>query len=519
MSSIAHTSHRPSTDSQDETINFLKSLAPTVIETHISLVFLDEQYAYKLKKAVKLPFVDFSHVEQRLHYCHEELKLNRRTAPEIYLDVLTIYRNDKGALSFEDHGESEVVDAVLKMKRFDSQKLLSKLAEKKQLSNHMMAELAHGLANFHKQAAVTTDYQGAKRLNDIIELNQLSEATVNKVLAHKKMSELNQLLLNDIAQHSSILNTRAANGKVRHCHGDLHLNNICLWREVPTPFDCLEFNESMATTDVLYDLAFLLMDLWRHQQYDLANFLMNRYMEHSDETDGLVLLPLFMSLRASIRAMIIATQSANSSDPTARKQYRRDVENYLNLAFKLLKRPKTKLVVIGGLSGSGKSTLATALAPYIGAAPGARVLSTDRIRKQLFNVAAEEKLPADSYTEASSNMVYRRQRELATTVIQNGHSAIADGVFAKAWEREAIAQCALDIKSDFKGIWLETSSKELIERVANRKNDPSDATIEVVKKQLQMQHGLITWPRLNSTQTLENLIPQALSLVKGLWPW
>lgn len=116
-------------------------------------------------------------------------------------------------------------------------------------------------------------------------------------------------------------------------------------------------------------------------------------------------------------------------------------------------------------------------------------------------------------------MVYRRQRELATTVIQNGHSAIADGVFAKAWEREAIAQCALDIKSDFKGIWLETSSKELIERVANRKNDPSDATIEVVKKQLQMQHGLITWPRLNSTQTLENLIPQALSLVKGLWPW
>lgn len=517
MSSINHPTLR--SDSQHETINFLKSLAPTVIETHISLVFLDDQYAYKLKKAISLPFVDFSEVEQRLHDCNKELKLNRRTAPDIYLEVLTVYRHPKGELSFEANGESEVVDAVLKMRRFDDQTLLSKLAEKHQLSNKMMTELAHGLADFHQRAAVSTDYQGAKRLSDIIELNQLSEATVNETLGHKRMSELNQLLLKDITQHSAILNTRASNGKVRHCHGDLHLNNICLWHQVPTPFDCLEFNESMATTDVLYDLAFLLMDLWRYQQYDLANWLMNRYMEQSDETDGLALLPLFMSMRASVRAMVIATQSANSSDPTVAEQYRYLAENFLSLAFNLLKRPKVTLIAIGGLSGSGKSTLATALAPYIGAAPGARVLSTDRIRKQLFNVAAEETLPADSYTEASSNLVYRIQRELSTTVIQNNHSAIADGVFAKVWERKAIGQCAKDAQIDFKGIWLEAPSNELIERVANRKNDPSDATIEVVKKQLQMQHGLITWPRLNSAQHLENVIPQALSLTKGLWPW
>ena len=517
MSSTKHST--PHADSQIETINFLKSLAPTVIETHISLVFLDKQFAYKLKKAVTLPFVDFSQLEQRQHYCEEELKLNRRTAPDIYLEVLTIYRNTEGKLSFEASKDSEAVDAVLKMKRFDSELLLSKLAEKNQLTRQMMTELAHGMTNFHQQAAVSSDYQGAKLVSDIIELNQQSEAIVNKVLGHKKMSELNQLLLDDIEQHSVILNQRAANGKVRHCHGDLHLNNICLWNQVPTPFDCLEFNQSMATTDVLYDLAFLLMDLWHYQQYDLANWLMNRYIAQSDETDGLALLPLFMSLRASIRAMVIAIQAANASTATATKKHSRQAEEFLTLAFSLSKRPKAQFIAIGGLSGSGKSTLASAIAPYIGTAPGALVLSTDRIRKRLFKVAAEEKLPADTYTEASSNLVYRKQRELSTHILQTGHSAIADGVFAKEWERKAIGQCAQSSQTSFKGIWLESPSQELMERVANRVNDPSDATVEVLEKQLQIEHGPITWQRLNSNQHQENLTLQALSVVKGHWPW
>ncbi len=517
MSSTKHASLHA--DSQDETINFLKSLAPTVIETHLSLVFLNQQHAYKLKKAITLPFVDFSQIRQRHHYCKEELKLNRRTAPDIYLEVLTIYRNTKGKLSFKAIKDSEVVDAVLKMQRFDSDNLLSKLAQQKQLTQKMMTDLAHDLANFHQQAAVSTAHQGVKLISDIIELNQQSEETVNQVLGHKKMSELNQLLIKDIQQHSTILNTRAANGKVRHCHGDLHLNNICLWHQVPTPFDCLEFNQSMATTDVLYDLAFLLMDLWHYQQYDLANWLMNRYMEQNDESDSLVLLPLFMSLRASIRAMVIATQAAHTSVTTATTKYCRQAEDFLTLAISLLKRPKAQLVAIGGLSGSGKSTLATAIAPYIGTAPGALVLSTDRIRKRLFNVSSEEKLPADTYTKANSQLVYRIQSELSTHILQTGHSAIADGVFSKQWERKAIEQCAQTVPVTFKGVWLESPSNMLIERIINRKNDPSDATVEVLEKQLQIEHGPINWQRLNSNQHIDNLTLQALSMIRGHWPW
>lgn len=517
MSNINHSTHH--SGSQAETISFLTRLAPTVIETHISLVFLDEQYAYKLKKALSLSFVDFSQVERRIYYCHEELKLNRRTAPDLYLEVLLIYRNLKGELSFEDDGQSDVIDAVIKMRRFDNQHLLSTLAEKNQLTPQIMTQLAHDLADFHSKAEVSSDHQGAKRLGDIVELNKLSEPRVNQILGHGKMSELNQLLLKDITQHAAILNSRAAESKVRHCHGDLHLNNICLWHKVATPFDCLEFNESMATTDVLYDLAFLLMDLWRYQQYELANCLMNRYMEQSKETDGLVLLPLFMSLRASIRAMVIALQASNTKDHIAAEQHRQQAEKFLSLAFTLLKRPKPQLVAVGGLSGSGKSTLATALAPYIGAAPGARVLSTDRIRKRLFNVAAEEKLAAESYTEASSNMVYRSQREQCAAVVLAGHSAIADGVFGKDWERKAIEQCAKDLKANFNGIWLEAPPSKLMTRVANRKNDPSDATVEIVEKQLQREYGVINWPHLNSAQALNVLTSQALSLLKGQWPW
>lgn len=504
---------------QEDTILFLKRLAPTIIETHISMVFLDDNYAYKLKKALTLPFVDFSQTEQRLACCHDELRLNRRTAPDLYLEVMPIYRHSNGQLSFDDDGQSEVIDAVLKMRRFDSDTLFSKLAQKDQLNSEMMTQLAHAIADFHEQAEISPDYQGAKRIRDIIELNKLSEPLVNKALGHQRMTVLNLLLLKDIGYHAALLNSRAANGKVRHCHGDLHLNNICLWQQTATLFDCLEFNESMATTDVLYDLAFVLMDLWHYKQHDHANWLMNRYMDQINEADALVLLPLFMSLRASIRAMVIAIQANNSDNKTETKHCQQQAEQFLDLAFDLLQRPKSQLLAIGGLSGSGKSTLARALAPYFGAAPGARVLSSDRIRKKLFGVALEDRLPPESYTEASSNLVYRTQRELSLAILQNGHSVIADAVFAKDLEREAIELCAQQANVPFNGLWLEAPPKELMNRVEARKNDPSDATVSVVKKQLKIAPGEIHWPRLNSAQALDELLPQALTLLKGKWPW
>lgn len=506
-------------NSQQETINFLKSFAPTIVETHISLIFLSEQYAYKLKKALHLPFLDFSQTAQRIEVCHKELELNRRTASDLYLDVLTIYQHADGQLSFEHADDAKAVDAVLKMRRFDDDHLLSKLAQKNQLNNVMMEELAQTLADFHSKAAVIEESHGAKRLSDIVELNRRSEKTINQVLGHRQMSELNQLLLQAIDDKSALLNKRAFNGKIRHCHGDLHLNNICLWEQTPTPFDCLEFSESMATTDVLYDLAFLLMDLYHYDLADKANYLMNRYMDHSDEIDGLSLLALFMSIRASIRAMVIATQAANTKDSDKADMLCQEAETFLTLGFALLKKTSPQFIAVGGLSGSGKSTLASALAPYIGTAPGARILSTDRIRKQLYHVAAEEKLPAESYNQASSNMVYRSQREQATAVALADHSVIVDGVFARENERDAIAQCSKESRLSFKGIWLEAPPNELMSRVTTRKNDPSDATTDVVEKQLQVDCGSITWSRLNSAQSLKKLIPQALLLLKGKWPW
>ena len=500
-------------DEQQATIRFLKAMAPTVIETHISMIFLDEHYAYKLKKALTLPFVDFSQSRQRLLSCQDELRLNRRTATDLYLEVLPIYCSSEGQLSFEDNG-TEPVDAVLKMRRFDSRLLLSKLAEQQQLNQGMMNKLADTLATFHQQATIANDPQGAQRLRAVIELNRRSESLVNQSLGHQRMSELNQALLQDTARHAELLDQRAAAGKVRRCHGDLHLNNICLWQDQPTPFDCLEFNESMATTDILYDVAFLLMDLWHYQQYDLANFLMNRYLDAQDETEGLVLLPLFMSLRASIRAMVLAIQAANTSNDTEAAKYRQQAEQFLDLAFNLLQGTSPQLIAIGGLSGSGKSTLAAAIAPFIGTAPGARVLSTDRIRKKLFGIKAEARLPAESYTAAHSARVYHRQRELSSATLVSGYSVIADGVFAKVAERNAIEDCAIRATTPFTGIWLLAPAPELIQRVAKRSNDPSDATVDVVTMQLKLDLGEIHWHQLISQQSTQTLGEQALALIK-----
>ena len=506
-------------NTQDDVINFLKTIAPSVIETHISMVFLDDKHAYKLKKALTLPFVDFSQTEQRLAACQDELRLNSRTAPDMYLEVMPIYRHQDGQLSFKDDGHNNVLDAVLKMRRFKDKDLLSNLAKRNKLNSDIMTKLAQAIAEFHKATEISSDHKGAKRIKDILELNRKSESLVNKVLGHERMTELNLLLEQEINKHSDLLNSRAAAGKVRHCHGDLHLNNICLWRKTPTLFDCLEFNQSMATTDVLYDLAFLLMDLWRYERYDLANWLMNRYMDHTNENDGLILLPLFMSLRASIRALVTATQVAHTDKQTDTSAQLKKAEQFLELSFELLKRPEAQLIAIGGLSGSGKSTLAKTLAPFIGAAPGARVLSSDRIRKKLFGVEPEERLAAEKYTQTSSNLVYRIQRELSQEFLRAGHSVIADAVFSKATERNAIENSAKKLKCKFNGLWLEAPAQQLMERVDARTNDPSDATVEVVKMQLKLAPGEIHWPRLNSAQQPKDVSNQALTLLQGQWPW
>lgn len=509
---------------QSEVITFLSEHVGTavkadtrIITTHISVVILSGDRAWKLKRAVQLPYADFSTPDLRLAACEHEVTLNRRTAPSIYIGARRVTREADGSLALD--GTGTLIDAVVEMRRFDDNTLFSKLAVAGRLDRPLLTALARDIAAFHRQAELRPG-GGAANIEAVLALNQQS-TQITEVLNPSAVNELRTALRTGLAHHAARLDTRARNGRIRLCHGDLHLRNLCLVEGRPTLFDCIEFNDTLATIDVLYDLAFLLMDLWQAGLHAEANWLMNRYIDENDETDGLPLLPYFMALRASIRAQVLATQACLPGEPN-RTQLAADAEAYLKLALQLLRPQPARLIAIGGPSGSGKSTRAAAIAHQLGVAPGARILATDRIRKKLAGVPAETRLPADSYTMESSRQVYDTLYAHTARTLAEGYSVIADAVFSRLEEREAIQRCAERSGVPFTGIWLEADAATLVARVQARRNDPSDATADVVKAQLNRGFDELHWVRAcaagSNEEFLQLLQKHALETSAGTMP-
>jgi predicted kinase len=287
------------------------------------------------------------------------------------------------------------------------------------------------------------------------------------------------------ARHEALrpwLAERAAAGFLRRCHGDLHLGNLCLLDGAPHAFDALEFDEALATIDVGYDLAFLLMDLEQRQGRRAANRVMNRYVARTGDAALLRGLPLWLSLRAFIRAHVAARRG---DDPRA----------LLAAAFACLEPAPQHLVAIGGLQGTGKSHLARRLAPSLGPAPGALVLRSDEIRKRRAGVAPEQRLPAAAYSEEESAAVFAELTSLAREAMQAGHAVIADGVFQREAERARIE----DAGAPFTGLWLTAPMEVLRRRVAARKGDASDATVAILEQAARRDAGRITWHVVDAT--------------------
>ncbi|HEU0157198.1 MAG TPA: phosphotransferase, partial [Stellaceae bacterium] len=354
-------------DDQQNTIAFLSrpesygGTGPVErIETHVSLVFLAGERAYKLKRAVRLPYLDFSTIEQRRAACAAELALNRRTAPSLYLELRRIGRNAAGEIGFFENGAE--LDWVVIMRRFDQNLLFDALARAGKLDAPIMDALADHIAEFHAAAESRSDRGGAAALDAVAGENRrcLSAATRAGFVA-KDIDVIAVKWRAAIAANAPLLEARRQAGKVKRCHGDLHLRNICLLDGAPLLFDCLEFSEELAIIDILYDLAFLLMDLAHRGLGAFANRVLNRYLDRTQEDDGLAALPLFLSLRAGIRAHVTATALEQGGDAQMAAEARR----YLELAQTALAPRPPRLVAVGGLSGSGKSTLAAALAPEL----------------------------------------------------------------------------------------------------------------------------------------------------------
>jgi len=483
------------------------------IDTHASVIVLAGDRAYKLKRAVRFDYLDFSTSERRRMLCEAEVRLNRRTAPTLYRGVVAVTREGDGSYALAGHGVA--IDWVVEMNRFRQDALLDRMASAGKLHIDLMGPLAAAIVAFHGSAEHRPDHGGQAGMSWVIEGNaagfaEFGRPCLDLVAAHRLTEDSRR----EMKRQTPLLERRRESGFVRQCHGDLHLRNIVLLDGTPTLFDGVEFNDEIACTDVLYDLAFLLMDLWRRGLARHANSVWNRYLLDTADLDGLALLPLFLSCRAAVRAKTSATAAQLQSDVQRRRDLEGAAREYLATAAGLLRPPSPCLVAVGGFSGSGKSTLALNLAPSVGAVPGAIVVRSDETRKRLCGVSLLQRLGAEGYSSQVSERVYAHLADTADLVLRRGHSAIVDAVYARSTDRHAIERVAEAASVPFVGLWLEAPESLLIDRTLQRRNDASDADAAVVRMQRARAVGDLGWHRLDATLPASSVLSSAVDRVR-----
>ncbi len=434
------------------------------VETPISAVYIGTDTVWKLKRAVRLSFVDFTAPEERRRCLLREIELSAAGAPGLYRDVVAVTSGPGGpALA----GQGPPVDWVLRMARVpEADLLVSRLAAG--LPDAMLDALGDRVAADHAARAPARHdprHPGRNARGNAL-------AAVRAGLPRRRVAAWLLAVEQAMDAAAPLMAGRAAAGLVRRTHGDLHLGNICLWQGRPTPFDALEFDEAMATVDLAYDLAFLLMDLDRRAGRAAANRVLNRYVARTGDAGLVRVLPGFLSRRAMVRAHVEA-------DPAC-----------LDAALAYLHPPPGRVVAIGGLPGAGKSTLARALAPLLGAAPGALVLRSDEVRKRLHAAAPEGRLGPDAYTAAANARVDAALLDGARAAV--GHGVVVDATFLSPGLRQEVAR----VGPAFTGIWLEAPLAELARRVRGRSGDASDATEAVLHRLAAMDPGTIGWHRV-----------------------
>jgi hypothetical protein len=470
------------------------------IDTHSAIVFLAGPRAYKLKRAVRFDYLDFSTSARRREMCDAEVRVNRRTAPDLYRGVLPVTR--EGAVGFALGGSSPPVDWVVEMNRFPQEALFDRLAAAGHLDLDLMPPLAAAIAAFHAAAERRVDHGGKAGMAWVIDGNVEGFAEYGAgVLDSAACRQLTDRARAQLDARGTLLDQRRPGGFVRQCHGDLHLRNIVLLDGRPTLFDGVEFNDRIACTDVLYDLAFLLMDLWRRRLPRHANAVWNGYLGETGDLSGVSLLPLFLSCRAAVRAKTSSTAARLQPDARRRDELQEQAREYLTMAQDFLRAPRPSLVAIGGFSGSGKSTLALALAPSVGAVPGAIVIRSDEIRKRLCGVLPLQRLGPDGYSQEMSERVYATAADRARAAVREGHSVIVDAVFSRPEDRAAIERSATGLSVPFVGLWLDVPEPVLIARIEQRQNDPSDANADVIRMQRRQPIGDVTWHRIDASSS------------------
>ncbi len=483
------------------------------IDTHAASVFLEGDRALKIKRAVRFPFLDYSTLAKRKAACDEEIRINRQFAPQIYRRVVPITRASDGSLAIDGNGTP--VEFAIEMTRFDERQTIDHLAEAGPLDPGLVDAIADAIAASHKVAPRVPEKPWVQSIPGLIEGYILAFRDA-ACFPPDDIEELGQASQSAFSRLQSLLEQRGSRGHVRRCHGDLHLANVVLIDSKPVLFDAIEFDDRIASIDVLYDLAFPLMDLLRYGRQSAANGLLNRYLAMTpiDNLDALTALPLLMSMRSAVRAHVLLARS--SADKAKNIEAARA---YFDLARTLIQPSRPNLIAIGGLSGTGKSILARGLAPCVAPQPGAVLLRSDVLRKQLLGVKETDRLPASAYHPEASERVYEELVQRTIRVLSQEHSVVVDAVFAREAERAAIRGAAREAGVRFIGFFLVTDLATRQSRVGSRQADASDATPEVAGLQESYNIGTVDcWAIIDASGTPEATLTHCQTRIADLRP-
>lgn len=477
-----------------------------LIETHISWVILAGPYAYKIKKALDLGFLDFTTLDKRRFYCEEELRLNSRLAPDLYLTVVPITGT---AEQPQLGGSGAAFEYAVKMRRFSQRELLSEMAEHNRLKDAHIDQIVTQVAKFHldiPSASAETPYGTPEHVHAPVVENyvQILEHTskprhVQWINHLKAWTERQYRLCYQQFEH------RKQQGFVRECHGDMHLGNIAMVDDVPVIFDGIEFNPDLYWIDVMSEVAFLFMDLEDHAKRDYAFRFLNGYLELSGDYSGLRVLRYYLAYRATVRAKIASIRllqqpdhdlkplSMEGSMQGSMEKSLRNLERYLQLAMSYTQPQRRVLLITHGLSGSGKSTLSAPLSGHMGAIR----IRSDRERQRLFGKGQQNGVAADIdsgvYSSDATSQTYATLENLAKGILESGYPVIIDATFLNRSQRQPFKQLARRLAVPLRILYFHADAAELKKRVAARQRegrDISEAGLKVLEHQLEVYSGL-----------------------------
>ncbi|NCJ07985.1 AAA family ATPase [Synechococcales cyanobacterium C] len=491
-----------------------------LLQTHISYVLLTGEYAYKIKKPANFGFLDFSTLTQRHHFCEEEVRLNQRLSPSLYVGVVPLYQYTAEGYGWQGIGEP--VEYAVQMRQFDQSQLLSRLFERGELTPELMSGLGRQVASFHETAATDADIQAfgdRAAIQQVDENNYaLSEGFLGHSQTQERLEQTRTFTRQFFANHGDWFAQRQAEGKIRECHGDLHLNNVCRYQDKIQVFDCIEFNREFRNIDVIYDVAFMVMDLEFQGRPDLANAFLNAYLERTGDYWGAALLPLYLSMRAYIRGNVNSLALNDSAISDSEKQgFLGRAQAYYQAAWQYTQRPPGRLWIMCGLSGSGKSTVARAVAS------GLRALHirSDAVRKHLAGIPLEQRgadpnvFGGGIYTPEMTQKTYDRLLDLGLFLAQQGESVVLDAKYDRQALRQAVYAKAESAQIPVQIVFCTAPARVLEERLRSRQGDIADATEALLAQQQAQFEPLSAAEQAHSLVccTDQDLDPQLASLL------